>query len=533
MVERELRVAARSRKAFWMRQGAALIAMVICLWALLSIGGLMTPNRMGSSLFTTLSHLAFFGCLFAGVLLTADCLSREKREGTLGLLFLTDLKGYDVVLGKLIGTSLNSFYSLLAIFPILAIPLPLGGVTGGEFWRVVAVLINTLFLSLTLGMFVSSLGRNEATVMSVTGAVLAVMTFFPGVITAASPTMFWLHSMCNQFSPMFAFQVSFEMSYRLNPQAYFTSFLVLHLLAWGFLLLATRIVTRTWQDKTARPKANAWSERWQRLTYGNPIQRRQLRERLMAINPMHWLGGRERLQRVRSWIGASVIGGVGFVILLANWAPVQGLGPAALLMVPVHLILLSGLAGAAARCLGEHRSTGFLAQILATRMTAKDIVHGQVLTLRRIFTGPLLFILGCDFVLVLLDLVQAKPARSQVGNMMPWLVAIFLCDLFALGWVGLWLGLKTQKPARAALGAMVRILILPMVCAPFLFASGALKQAVFTWFIISAFVDGLFGLHAWLKVHDEFRFMLTEVPPKPSDYDEDFALLKWSQFEQR
>src|SRR5437867_6226480 len=216
MVERELRVAARSRKAFWIRQGAALIAMVICLWALLSIGGLMTPNRMGSSLFTALSHLAFFGCLFAGVLLTADCLSREKREGTLGLLFLTDLKGYDVVLGKLIGTSLNSFYSLLAIFPILAIPLPLGGVTGGEFWRVLAVLINTLFLSLALGMFVSSLGRNEATVMSVTAVVLAAMTFFPQVATGVAPSSFWFQSIGNQFSPMLAFQAAFAISYQQN-----------------------------------------------------------------------------------------------------------------------------------------------------------------------------------------------------------------------------------------------------------------------------------------------------------------------------
>src|SRR5437867_3847652 len=159
MVERELRVAARSRKAFWIRQGSALVAMVICLWALLSIGGLMTPNRMGSSLFTALSHLAFFGCLFAGVLLTADCLSREKREGTLGLLFLTDLKGYDVVLGKLIGTSIRSAFGLFAIFPVLGLPLLMGGVTGGEVWRVVLTLLATLFSSLSLGMFVSAFNR--------------------------------------------------------------------------------------------------------------------------------------------------------------------------------------------------------------------------------------------------------------------------------------------------------------------------------------------------------------------------------------
>ena len=44
----------------------------------------------------------------------------------MGLIFLTDLKGYDVVLGKLAATSLNGFYGLLAVFPLLAFPLLTG-----------------------------------------------------------------------------------------------------------------------------------------------------------------------------------------------------------------------------------------------------------------------------------------------------------------------------------------------------------------------------------------------------------------------
>ena len=56
-------------------------------------------------LFCILTGSAVFYCLLSGVWFTADCLSEEKREGTLGLLFLTDLKGYDVVLGKLVATS--------------------------------------------------------------------------------------------------------------------------------------------------------------------------------------------------------------------------------------------------------------------------------------------------------------------------------------------------------------------------------------------------------------------------------------------
>jgi len=69
---------------------------------------------MGEHLFWTLSGLAFACALLAGPVVIADCLCEEKREGTLGLLFLTNLKGHDVVLGKLFATSLPVFYSFVA-----------------------------------------------------------------------------------------------------------------------------------------------------------------------------------------------------------------------------------------------------------------------------------------------------------------------------------------------------------------------------------------------------------------------------------
>ena len=63
----------------------------------------------------------------------------------MGLLFLTDLKGYDVVLGKFIARSLPALYGLLALLPLIGIPLLLGGVTGSEFWRMALALVNALF----------------------------------------------------------------------------------------------------------------------------------------------------------------------------------------------------------------------------------------------------------------------------------------------------------------------------------------------------------------------------------------------------
>src|SRR5947209_14959169 len=115
------------------------------------------PHEVALILFRILTGASVLYCLLSGVRSTADCLSEEKREGTLGLLFLTDLKGYDVVGGKLVATSLNAFYGLIAIFPVLAIPLLMGGVTNGEFWRMALVLANTFLLSLAVGMFMSSI----------------------------------------------------------------------------------------------------------------------------------------------------------------------------------------------------------------------------------------------------------------------------------------------------------------------------------------------------------------------------------------
>src|SRR5271165_4992133 len=128
IVARELRVAARRSGTYWVRCGAALALMIIGAWFFLMMP-LQAPQQVSMFLFRILTALAIFHCLLRGVWSTADCLAEEKRDGTLGLLFLTDLKGYDVVFGKLAATSLNGFYALLAVVPLMAVPLLLGGVT--------------------------------------------------------------------------------------------------------------------------------------------------------------------------------------------------------------------------------------------------------------------------------------------------------------------------------------------------------------------------------------------------------------------
>src|SRR3954471_4305967 len=162
IVERELRVAARKRNTFWLRLIAAMVAFVICAGglAVMESGWFRASSGVGRGLFAVLSWLTFAAALVAGLFFTSDCLSQEKREGTVGFLFLTDLRGYDVVLGKLATSSLRCFYALLAVLPILATTLLMGGVTVAQFWMTVLALINALLVSLAAGMFISSISRD-------------------------------------------------------------------------------------------------------------------------------------------------------------------------------------------------------------------------------------------------------------------------------------------------------------------------------------------------------------------------------------
>src|SRR5437667_3091836 len=167
IVDRELRVAARRPATYLTRLLFAIAGAGIVSLALLFAAAAQTgASGIGGWLFYFLSLLALGFSAFAGVFLTADCLSEEKREGTLGLLFLTDLKGYDVVLGKLLATSVPAIYGVLAVFPVLAITLTMGGVTAGEVWRMTLVFMTTLFFSLSVGMLVSSLSQQGNRAMS-------------------------------------------------------------------------------------------------------------------------------------------------------------------------------------------------------------------------------------------------------------------------------------------------------------------------------------------------------------------------------
>ena len=228
IIERELRARARKPWTVWTRVIVALFVSLIAVstlsWAQLRGWG-AGAWQPGKQLFDTLSALVFLLCLVEGVRQTADCLSQEKRDGTLGLLFLTDLRGFDVVLGKLAATSLGSFYMLLAVFPAMAIALPAGGLTGGEFWRTQLVLLNTLFLAVAVGMWASARHREENRALTEGLGLAFTLAALPWLLEGMlRPT--WLPNI----SPWVALALADDTDYRLHARHFWLSLAATHAL---------------------------------------------------------------------------------------------------------------------------------------------------------------------------------------------------------------------------------------------------------------------------------------------------------------
>jgi ABC-type transport system involved in cytochrome c biogenesis permease component len=126
VIGRELRAESRRPGNYWLRVLAAGGLMLV--FASLVITWQDDAAYLGRTLFRILHQTTLFACWILAPLMTADCISRERREGTLGLLFLTPLTPLDVILGKSCVHILRVLTLLVAALPILGMPFVLGGV---------------------------------------------------------------------------------------------------------------------------------------------------------------------------------------------------------------------------------------------------------------------------------------------------------------------------------------------------------------------------------------------------------------------
>ncbi len=447
------------------RLAGAVIAMGIAGWVMLATSN-NAPGEMGIFLFVALSIMLFIYSLGAGARITADCLSEEKREGTLGLLFLTDLKGYDIIAGKLAANSLNTFYGLLSAFPVLAISLLMGGVTV-EFWKVTLVATNLLFFSLAVGIFASSVCRDER---KATSLAFLVLIFVLG----ATPLMELSLNLADHNrpftttllrpSPAFACFSAFGSRLSLKARDFWTPVVMTHLYAWFFLGIASVIVPRSWQDKAEQNRL-PFRNFWRLIFQTNRVKETRRRTKLLERNPFLWLAAGDPIKIIFLWIVIFLLTAL-WIWGMITW-PKEWMTPPVYVItaIALHTLLKVWITSEACYRFIQDRKTGAMELLLSTPLSVKEILRGQQLALFRQFAAPALFILAVDLIFLLLGLSDRdmRSSSQQVFWIMVWLagMSVFVMDLLALSWVSMWEGMRSVKINRASGGAITRVLVLP------------------------------------------------------------------------
>lgn len=536
IVQRELQVASKRPLTHWSRFFAASSMLIYAV-----IGTGLQINPRADFVFGVIASIAFVYALLAGPLHTADSLTFEKREGTLGLLFLTDLRGFDVILGKLTASSLQAVYGLLAIIPILALPLLFGGVTFGQFGRVVLVLFVTVILSLTLGIFWSSVTREFRTALTATLASLFVLTFGTSGAAAIWPywrpltETNWLAALSPVNSLIFALDDLSRSNSSMERRALEIGLPVQAGIAATALLAACIFLPRCWQDLTT-PVAVARPEGFRGSTHPLVGWRHVHWQHLMETQPYGWLVRVVRPLRgnlMMLLIPLLVVFGVayGFSIVggttSSRWA---GFMIASVVAYLAHQLVKFQLAVAATSSLGSDRASGGLELLMVAGLERKDFLDGLRRGIGIQFRTALLILLALNFLLLAAMASNGGPwqAFSRGSSFGGFYVVALLGGVVALGFdfsmiisIGARQALRASSAQQALRDTLLRSLAPGWLLIPFVVLApndGPGAGGAFVLLVVSMVITGFFYRRATVDLDLGFKTLASGLPFDTDDW---------------
>lgn len=522
IVARELRVASRRRSHY---RGLMIVAAVTLgagttvYWA----NRFEPPSQLGVVLFLTLSTIILFSCLLSGARFTADALSSEYRDGTLGLLFLTDLRGHDVVLGKLTAAAFPAVFALLAALPVLSAAVLFGGVTGTAVWRMGLSLLVATGFTLALGMAVSVWFHDARTALIVTGAVTAYLSVTPWFAPAwmfggtvagwsfgvyVSPIGPYVAAAADLLTP-----VGGPGPFGWGLGLFWPSLAGVLALAMALLAVASLAVQHSWHEQAGLWRSG-WSSRVSRWKLGGAGRQAAWRTRMLDDNPYAWVLLRRRGTGAGMWCSLAALGaaaaygviewGIGWVQEGGNWG----------VSLAAHLAVRCGLTLVVVHQLGEDQRSGALELLLVTPLGGPSVVNGQMQAMRRLFGGPIAVVLLADVVFTFLEArdVFSTPVLGISFALCRGLMLV--ADCIALTWLGTWFALRAGSNLRASSAALGRVLVLPWFLLLGLLTAVHLvgwesrisdEMALGTWFLVGIVNSAYWTVAARRKLSVQFR----------------------------
>ena len=497
LVERELRAGARRPLFYWLR-GLLAVAAGFQGYELLDRFAMAPPPAPGmpwmapSGIFITgatllyqMAWLLFLATLLMG-LVSADSINRERREGTLGLLLLTDLTPGEIVWGKMLSCGLTSFLVLLGALPALMFPVLAGGVTGSEAALIGLGLLNSLFVSLTAGLWMSTVFRERRYAMPATLALVGALAFVPEILGssffgAAVVPFFRLLGLAGWMTA-----ARLPGLFKLSFVGWF---IVMQAVGWVFLWRAAVTLAASWQDQphaqAREPEpAGEWPTRapappllagpaatpepaivlarasW--LTDPRPWDADPIRwrvERLGSVEGLLWLAVAMNFLAQFGTLGSILNFGAGPA---DTWGLVSFIGMA--------VILFSDglIAWAGARFFQDTRRQQDLELLLTTPLGSRQILDGQWCVLRQALKWPLgvVLVLALPTGISLIYDFTNGYRRELWSQLQPLLIAVNIAlEAVALCWVGMRFGLRGRNSITAVVGTVGLVQLLPLVLA--------------------------------------------------------------------
>ncbi len=343
-------------------------------------------SRFGLLLFQIFCYVLLTLLVFFAALSAASTVAQEKDRRTFVLLLLTDMRDYEIVLGKILGSLLPIGLLLLGAVPVLAMLLLLGGIDPEQVVQAVLILAATVVASGSLGGLVA-LWR-ERTFQSLALSTLFIVLylcltrllgFLPGL---SKPLIEAAQSWLDPFVALQAVMEGTTTDEGVHP-AYGYSLVMLLMTAAINLLGIARL--RKWnprgepimqrerpdeEDEQDRLKAHA-APGPARDVWKNPVLWREIRTLAYGRRPLLIKGA---YLLVVGMIVYYALSGVSDVRYRGTQSFVAATG-----IVPVTVLSLLLIAAQSATAITSERDGGALDLLLVTDISPAEFVFGKLL----------------------------------------------------------------------------------------------------------------------------------------------------------
>jgi ABC-type transport system involved in multi-copper enzyme maturation permease subunit len=338
-------------------------------------------SRFGLLLFKLFTEVQLALLLFFAALSAASAITQEKDRRTFILLLMTDLRNYEIVLGKLLGSLLQIVLLLVGMFPVLVLIMLLGGVGGAQVFQATLVLASTAMAAGSVGCLIA-LWR-EKTFQALALTVLVIVLYWCMVQALGALPVAGVATWQKWLDPLRALESVLEprasAESALVPAYGFAAAMILlsvALVAWGIARLRVwnpsgePIMQREIPDEEEekdRAKAHA-APGAERAVWANPILWREMRTLAYGRRPL--------LIKIAYFL---VLGLICYYAIAPLWSgQASGQFVAAWGLLPVCILSLLLVSVQAVTAITSERDIRALDLLLVTDLSPNEFIFGKL-----------------------------------------------------------------------------------------------------------------------------------------------------------